>query len=145
MLIKFCNNVMAIAFQVNAQHLFYRILAHEPGTDQQGWNETALVYEQIAAFIDANGEPTDRVLAIDPPKMFALTGYQSLATPWDGPTAAANVAVDFEAQWLVLDERFEDYFPTMYPGGADQAGWRNVAQFEESTGDIVLLFAYEPG
>ena len=138
--------LVTVGVMVFATHqLFNRILAHEPGTDQLGWNETAVVYEQIATHIENNGAPTDRVLAIDPPKMFGLTGYEALAAPWDGPGAAARVAETYDAQWLVLDQRFEDYFPTMYPSGANEAGWEKAAEFEESTGEIIILFAYSRG
>lgn len=69
-----------------------------------GWNEVGRIYQDVDAWLDAQGTvPHAPVLVVNPPAFYYYTQRYSLSIPNDPPAVAAEVCRRFGAEYLVLE------------------------------------------
>jgi 4-amino-4-deoxy-L-arabinose transferase-like glycosyltransferase len=66
------------------------------------WDRSRIRHEQAAAFLTANAEPGDVVMASDPASVYPLTGLPGLAGPFDPFRVIADVVDAYDVRWVVV-------------------------------------------
>lgn len=71
----------------------------------QSWNSAYPRYSEIESFLLEKGAASeDRVMVVDPPAYYHATGRQGLVMPEGDPLTALQVACQFGARYLILEE-----------------------------------------
>ncbi len=84
--------------------LAYQALA-DGGVIGPGWNEVGRIYQDVDAWLDAQGvAPQVPVLVVDPPAFYYYTERYALAIPNDPPEVVAEVCHRFGAGFLILEK-----------------------------------------
>ena len=66
------------------------------------WDRSRIRDEQAAAFLRANADPTDVVMASDPASLYPLTGNPGVAAPFDPFRVIEQVVDAYDVRWVVV-------------------------------------------
>jgi 4-amino-4-deoxy-L-arabinose transferase-like glycosyltransferase len=66
------------------------------------WDRSRVRDEQAAAFLRANADPTDVVMASDPASIYPLSGNPGIAAPFDPYRITEKVIDAYDVQWVVV-------------------------------------------
>jgi hypothetical protein len=66
------------------------------------WDRSRIRDEQAAAFLRANAEPDDVVMASDPASLYPLTGNPGVAAPFDPFRVIERVVEAYGVEWVVV-------------------------------------------
>ncbi|HEY6608255.1 MAG TPA: hypothetical protein VI277_03575 [Candidatus Limnocylindria bacterium] len=66
------------------------------------WDRSRVRDEQAAAFLRANAEPTDVIMASDPASLYPLSGNPGLAAPFDPFRVIEQVVDAYDVRWVVV-------------------------------------------
>jgi 4-amino-4-deoxy-L-arabinose transferase-like glycosyltransferase len=90
------------------------------------WSDAHAKLERAAAYLRAAAAPDDRVMAYDPPALYALTGNPGVAPPFDPFATIGQVVEAYQVRWVVV---------TLSPGQTrDPLGLWDGAAGTDSTG-----------
>jgi hypothetical protein len=101
------------------------------------WDRSRVRDEQAAAFLRANAEPSDVVMASDPASIYPLTGNPGVAAPFDPYRVIEQVVDAYDVRWVIV-LRPED------PGEVDPLGLWNGAAAVDSRGEHPSFLPAEP-
>ncbi len=91
------------------------------------WDRSRQRDEQAAAFLRANADPTDVIMASDPASLYPLTGIPGVAAPFDPYRITARVVDAYDVTWVVVLRPNE-------PGAVDPLGLWDGAAGTDSEG-----------
>jgi 4-amino-4-deoxy-L-arabinose transferase-like glycosyltransferase len=66
------------------------------------WDRSRVRHEQAAAFLNANADPGDVVMASDPASIHPLTGLRGVAAPFDPFRVIGEVVDAYDVRWVVV-------------------------------------------
>jgi hypothetical protein len=67
-----------------------------------GWDRSRQRDLEIAAFLRANAEPDDMIMASDPASIYPLTGNPGVAAPFDPFHVIEDVVDAYGVRWVVV-------------------------------------------
>lgn len=68
----------------------------------QDWSRSRIRDEQAAAFLLANAQPSDVLMASDPASLYPLTGNRGVAGPFDPFRVIQQVVDAYDVRWVVV-------------------------------------------
>lgn len=101
------------------------------------WDRSRVRDEQAAAFLRANAQPSDVVMASDPASIHPLTGNPGVAAPFDPYRIIEQVVEAYDVTWVIVLRPDE-------PGAVDPLGLWDGAAATDSEGQHPSFLPSEP-
>lgn len=95
------------------------------------WNRRLAAYGAVATWLDARTQGDGRVMAVDPPGFWYVSGRSTVVTPSDGPAALTAAAVALDVDYVLVEPAAPAYLAPVYRG-------------EQATPDLHLVAVVGP-
>jgi hypothetical protein len=100
------------------------------------WRTDTQRYTAAAAFLDSSTAAGDRVMALDPSRLYLLSGHQGIAPPFDPYPVVARTIETYDVRWVVV---------TLEPGETrDPLGFWDGAAAVDADGNHATFLAATP-
>jgi hypothetical protein len=80
------------------------------------WNRRLMAYYAVAAWLRAHDPGAARVMVVDPPGFWYVSGRPGVVIPSDGFAALVGAAVQYDVTYLLLEPALPAYLAPVYDG-----------------------------
>jgi hypothetical protein len=102
----------------------------DEATGQAAWNDRDGLYREVDRWLTEHGEPTDRVMVVNPPAFYYVSERPCLAIPNESTDVVVEAALRYGIIYLLIERDHPEPLDSLYQRESDEACLTEVAQWE---------------